>query len=92
MSLKTPPTYLYIKDAAIVREVDEHSGLPTVHLYDCEGEMRYFFPPEWTDEQICHAIRFANKAFAAGYKLGDYTARYEIRAVLGIPHPAPEPE
>ena len=78
------PTYLHPQDAAIVREVDQHSGLTTVRLYDCDGDKLFHFPPEWTDEMIHHAINFANKAYAAGHRSGDFAARLEIRTALGI--------
>lgn len=56
-------------------------------LQDEEGNHLFRFPASWTDEQIHHALAFANKAFSQGVELGKSKKQYEIRAVLGIAHP-----
>lgn len=76
--------YLTAGDYAIVREADAHSGVMIARIYDADGEVRHYFPIEWTDEQIHHAVRFANKVYDLGYDRGDSDARYQIRSVLGI--------
>ena len=82
--MKPQYPYLNTKDYTIVREPDTHSGVMVARIYDGDGDARHYFPNEWTDEQIHWAVSFANKAFGKGYELGDFNARYQIRAALGI--------
>lgn len=76
--------YLHPEDATVIREETDCGGAPLAKLYDCDGEVRYRFPVDWTDAQIMHALAFANLAFRHGVRRGEATKTDQIRQVMGL--------
>jgi len=71
-------TFLHLEDASIVRSAE----LTT--LYDADGNNIWQFPPEWSNEQIMHAVALANSAYESGYEIGKVTKARQIREALNI--------
>jgi hypothetical protein len=73
--------YRHPGDCFVQRENDWALGEVAV-LMDCDGETVHRFPAAWTDEQIMHALDFANKAYAKGLEFGKWAKAREIRKCL----------
>lgn len=56
-----------------------------VLVRDSDDEIVHRFPATWTDEQIWHALEFANAAYRSGFHRGEASKVNEARAVLGLP-------
>lgn len=80
------PHYLHPNDAIIDRDTDPDRAF--VDLLDEEGTRLYPFPRDWTDEQIMHALSFANIAYLKGMKHGQEAKAREIRKALDIKEPS----
>lgn len=74
--------YCYKEDCHIER--GERMGEPVARLFDEEGDQKWTFPGDFTDEHIHDAIEFANKAYALGVEIGKERKAAEMRAVLGV--------
>jgi hypothetical protein len=75
--------WLEEKDVFIER-VSVEGMAPYAELWDCDGERRFTFPGDMTDEQIMVALAFANKGFDKGLSLGRTRALYKVRSALGL--------
>lgn len=78
-------TYLHNSDAAIVRNDTAYpDSYHAALLVDEEGYIKFRFPLDWTDNQIYHALNFANRAYKEGVEQGKYLQQCEIKKVLGV--------
>lgn len=78
------PILLAQDDAQIVRADKAHDAYAVLH--NAEGDWVRAFPSSWTDDQIYHALAFANHAHKVGYARGAREKAAEIRAALGCAH------
>lgn len=69
-----------LSDAWIDRE--PFGKIDTAQLRDIDGAIYFDFPKSWTDDQIMHALRFANKAYDIGNRAGRREKAAEIRRVI----------
>lgn len=72
--------YLSRNDCTVVRDHEDYPA--SVVLIDCDGEVVRVFDEDWTDDQIFAALAFANDAYAAGVKLGEWRKAQEICKVF----------
>lgn len=74
--------YLNKEDCCIRRDHPNHPN--KVVLSDPVFGILYIFSQGYTDEMICEALNFANKAFDRGVDVGDSYRCTEIKQALGI--------
>lgn len=73
--------YLVHKDdVSIVRDDPDHTGMAVI--FDCEGDIHFQFPMNWSDDAIYVAIKFANQAYEKGHRAGQWAKAREIKKVL----------
>ena len=51
-------------------------------LINCDGDVIFNVPENWTDEQIISALRFANTTHHKGYEIGRMEKAQEIRKAI----------
>lgn len=70
--------YYHADDCEIVRP--DGCSAELIEIED--GSVVNRFPSGWTDEQIWHALAFANLAFRAGVRYGKGVRSAEIRRLI----------
>ena len=73
---------VHISAVGIERNLEEYPGLAV--LMDCDGEIVFTVPEDWTDHQIYKALSIANNAFRYGKEVGVIEKVQEIKEVLGV--------
>ncbi|MCW8829980.1 MAG: hypothetical protein OQK32_00485 [Gammaproteobacteria bacterium] len=74
--------YAHKDDCSITRGGEQFPGKAV--LWDCDGEVLFVCAESWTDEQIYHALAFANKTYSKGCEIGQHQKMWDIKKALGI--------
>jgi len=69
---------------AIVEDDDREMTKGEKLLRDCDRDILFAFPSEWTTDQVMKALDFANEAFEKGIRYGRSDKAYEVRKALGM--------
>jgi hypothetical protein len=75
--------YLCPVDAWIDRTPLGCTGI--AQLRDNDGSIYFYFPEDWTDDQIMKALAFANKAYEVGVRAGKREKARQMRFILEEP-------
>jgi hypothetical protein len=75
--------YCHPQDAKIVDDVRDNTKGEKL-LYNCDGDLLFAFPNDWTEEHVMKALDFANEAFERGNRYGRSDKAYELRKALGM--------
>ena len=71
---------LHKEDLVIVRDDPDRPGMAV--LYDCDGDINFMVPMNWSDDAIHTALKFANEAYAKGVMYGRHCKAREIKKAL----------
>lgn len=75
--------YVHSEDCSVIRDHEEFNTNLAV-LMDCDGDIVFSVPKEYSDEQIFYILNLVNTFYSKGIKYGEENKAYQIRKILGI--------